>query len=473
MIDTGRIGANRAPRISSTSSVGTSSPQVQEESAARRGAAPSGLLANLPKRDKTSRVSGGETSSHGRLAGSLGKLASALCFAPRAISGAAQSIRSKGSTFTLAIESQPRNVAAVLEWVQTAHVVFQQTQAATAANRSRRLSPVSAEALSHLPGNLSAVRTEGDSQLVLVDKHGLLADRLSNTRALGLAPDAVSSLNDVKHPAWPAEVQVLAPRVATVSATTMARLGIARTAIDAVKALLPYGAGNQVKDIARTNGESYVRAALANSEGFASQRRYSKPDRYIGYAAAAIKWQAGFCDQHAAIAYALLGAHPDLIHAQVDYVKHEKLNHMLVVIRGDRPENDIVVDPWAVFAVPALAGDVSERLGTLGARPSEASHSLIVNSKPAGEQLPPLDLARLRQRAQMPETRDPLAAYREKIIHIEPERALAVNLTDKERPAMFDVPYNGNPNVRYRVEDAEGTDVFRLDIQRMAARSRF
>ncbi|MDC6179438.1 hypothetical protein [Ralstonia solanacearum] len=473
MGDTGRIGANIAPRISSTPSVGTSSPPAQERPTARSGAAPSGLLANLPKRDRASRVSGGETSSHGRLAGSLGKLASALCFAPRTLAEAAQSSRSKRRTFTLATESQSRSVAAVLDWVHTAHVVFHQVQADAAVNRSCRLSPAAADRVPHLAGNLSAMRIEGGNELALADNSGLHADQLSNTRVLGLSPEAVAGLNDVKHPAWPVEVQVLTPRVATVSATTMARLGIARGAIDVVKALLPYGAGNQIKDIARTNGESYVRAALADAEGRKSQPRYSKPDRYIGYASAAIKWQAGFCDQHAAIAFALLGAHPDLMHAQVDYVRHGTLDHTLVVIRGARPEEDIVVDPWAVFAVPALAGDVSERLGTLGARPSEASRVLLVNSKPAGKQLPALDLAGLRQRARAPATRDALAVYRERFIHIEPGRALAGYLTDKERPAVFDVPYNGNPNVHYRVADAEESAVFRLDMQRMAARSRF
>ncbi|WP_211462454.1 type III effector protein [Collimonas silvisoli] len=361
-------------------------------------------------------------------------------------------------------ENQPPAILNELDWIQ---VLQKELMGNSEIDATGRIPIPATKAHVAIAPAIVGLLVDGRGQEVSPTRTDGVFDRyLSREQAYQLAPADAGPLASVQHHLWHPSPQPLEPCVVTIDAPTARRLATARATIDLVKALVPFGAGNQVKDVARTGGESYVRTALAERAGSAARRNRASGEAHLPMARAALKWQAGFCDHQAALAYAVLGSHPDLKDAQIDCVANTRLKHTLVVIRGEQPEHDIVVDPWTIFSVPGLVAHAAADLGRIGLRPEVEPKNKIMYSKPAGTQLPQIELEKPEYQR---DARNPFTVYREEIYFSTPEKMMYGSLTDtSSTAAMFDATYNGNPNVRYELDDGKDKVMLRLDVQRAA-----
>lgn len=127
------------------------------------------------------------------------------------------------------------------------------------------------------------------------------------------------------------------------------RLQLADAANRFTKALLPYGAGNQVVDVWRTQGESHKKIAPL-------RKSFKELEAENGdYARAAVAVGAGNCGEHAHVAFSLLAStkrnHP------ISFVKAKGHDHGFVVIgdiNAEGPENLVYVDSWVTFPLAHL-----------------------------------------------------------------------------------------------------------------------
>ncbi|WOI43395.1 hypothetical protein [Acidovorax sp. BLS4] len=316
-----------------------------------------------------------------------------------------------------------------------------------------------ASPLSSEPHRLDTYITFDDAQnTVLVPAKELLPGLLRSDQFIELSPDQLSQANALSttHPGVKTQMPDMKHQLRSISPETAAHLAAAREAIDLVKALMPDGAGNQIKDIAATAGDSVLRSTLSHSNTKNPTIRATN----------AIQYQSGNCDEHAGLTYQLLSQNPALKNARIDIVDgRPKGNHVFVVIRGQKSEQDIVVDPWATFASPTLVRDaLPMHRKLLG-----ASGGGVAHTKPAGTQAAALDIEALRQQALI-DNRLPI---------VEQFKAQRLRAPDdvirdgvKYAGDRWDVPFSGNPNVRYEVRDASGhqlTDFpLRFDMQRAA-----
>ncbi|MDA8444151.1 hypothetical protein [Paracidovorax valerianellae] len=285
---------------------------------------------------------------------------------------------------------------------------------------------------------------------------GLLrADRFMELSSQRLTQANVLSTT---HPGVTPLMPDMAPRLRVISPAAATHLALAREAIDLVKALLPAGAGNQIKDIAATGAENCFRSAM-------SYRGKGDP---ATCASAAIKYQAGNCNAQASLAFQLLSQNPDLQNSRIDIVfdgpggGHD---HVFAVIRGQTPEQDIVVDPWAPFATPTFVVDALPMYRDL----LSAGQEGIRHTKPAGTVSPPtLDIDEALREQGTVEKNPPLSEQYLHAMGFDRELGLAIYLGHGK--GLWDVPFSGNPNVRYEVQDESGhklTDFpLRFDMQR-------
>lgn len=315
--------------------------------------------------------------------------------------------------------------------------------------------------LAGMPHQLDTYITFDEAQNnVLVPAKELLPGILRSDKFIELSPEQLSQANALSttHPGVKTQMPDTKHLLRSISPETAAHLAAAREAIDLVKALLPGGAGNQIKDIAATAGDSALRSTLSHSFGGSPATRASR----------AIQFQGGFCDAHAHLTCQLLSQNPALKNSRVDIVNGGAGgNHTFVVIRGQKPEWDIVVDPWATFASPTLVQDALPMHRSL----LRAADS-VVYTKPAGTQSAALDIEALRQQS-LTDNQSPIEERFKAQKLRDPKDVIADSL--KYADDRWDVPFSGNPNVRYEVRDASGhqlTDFpLRFDMQRAASAS--
>ncbi|GKS96088.1 hypothetical protein [Acidovorax sp. SUPP2825] len=316
-----------------------------------------------------------------------------------------------------------------------------------------------ASPLSSEPHRLHTYITFDDAQnTVLVPAKELLPGLLRSDQFIELSPDQLSRANALSttHPGVKTQMPDMKHQLRSISPETAAHLAAAREAIDLVKALMPDGTGNQIKDIAATAGDSVLRSSLS----------HSNTGNPTTLATKAIQFQGGNCDAHAGLAYQLLSQNPALKNARIEIVDGgENGNHTFVVIRGKKREHDIVVDPWATFASPTLVQDALPMHRKL----LSASGGGVAHTKPAGTQAAPLDIEALRQQALI-DNRSPIAEQFKAQRLRAPDDVIRDSV--KYADDRWDVPFSGNPNVRYEVRDASGhqlTDFpLRFDMQRVA-----
>ncbi|MCX4024911.1 hypothetical protein H0A36_10525 [Endozoicomonas sp. SM1973] len=127
---------------------------------------------------------------------------------------------------------------------------------------------------------------------------------------------------------------------------TIDNLKLAQKAIWAAKALLPYGAGNQIVDVYKTQGESAARVEFMRKE----EKKLSVP----GHAQQAMRVGAGNCGEHSAMTFSLLAAEPHK--APISWVSERGIDHAYVVIGDPRDpdygeKNTVVADAWPTFGV--------------------------------------------------------------------------------------------------------------------------
>ncbi|MEZ4398625.1 MAG: hypothetical protein R3B06_01305 [Kofleriaceae bacterium] len=150
-----------------------------------------------------------------------------------------------------------------------------------------------------------------------------------------------------------------------VSATAASRLGLAKDAITATKAVLNFGAGNQVEALRATKLNSMARLQVMRD----SENKYwelapevrsiaaANPEALI--AAKADLAHGGNCGEHAWVAYHYLRQHAAGQHIQVS--AKEGLDHAFVLIGnigGADKDSDIAVsDPWPTRARACLWED--------------------------------------------------------------------------------------------------------------------
>ncbi|MCC4607398.1 Hrp-dependent type III effector protein [Xanthomonas campestris] len=299
-----------------------------------------------------------------------------------------------------------------------------------------------------------AADASGTNTITLAPGQELIPGLLRSDKMIELSSSHLDQLNALatKHPIVKTQMPDTKPCLRVITPEVAANLAAAREAIDLVKALLPYGAGNQIKDIAATEGESVLHSSLAFIYGGGPAFR----------ALAAIRAQGGYCDAQVGLTYQLLSQNPALRDCRIDMVSGR--GHVFVVIRGQTPEHDIVVDAWAPFASPTLAQDALSMHRAI-LRGAELDYT-----KPAGTVLPALNIGealRLQamDRSDYPSIRDYF--YAEK--YRDPDSAIAEQLATPVD--QWDVPFSGNPNVRYEVRDESGRQLIsgplRFDMQRI------
>ncbi|PPT97652.1 Hrp-dependent type III effector protein [Xanthomonas arboricola pv. guizotiae] len=313
-----------------------------------------------------------------------------------------------------------------------------------------------------------AADASGTNTITLAPGQELIPELLRSDKMIELSSSHLDQLNALatKHPIVKTQMPDTKPCLRVITPAVAANLAAAREAIDLVKALLPYGAGNQIKDIAATKGESVLHSSLAFTNGGPALLAVTNGEpafrALAARALAAIRAQGGYCDSQVRLTYHLLSQNPALRDCRIDMVSGE--GHSFVVIRGQTPEHDIVVDAWAPFASPTLAQDAlsMHRAILRGAEPD--------CTKPAGTVLPDLNIGvalRLQamDRSHYPSIRRNF--YAEK--YLDPDSAIAERLATPVD--QWDVPFSGNPNVRYEVRDESGRQLIsgplRFDMQRI------
>ncbi|WCM93018.1 hypothetical protein M5C99_22245 [Acidovorax sp. NCPPB 2350] len=313
--------------------------------------------------------------------------------------------------------------------------------------------------LSTAPYPLDTYMASDGQSTALVPAEELVPGLLRSDTFIELSPERLNQANALSttHPGVTTQMPDMKPQLRVISPETAAHLAAAREAIDLVKALLPGGAGNQIKDIAATAGESVLRSSLSNV-------RAHNPALH---AFRAIESGGGFCAAQANLTYQLLSQNPALKNSRIDIVNGGLDGiHTFVVIRGKKPEPDIVVDPWTPFASPTLAQDAL----LLHRTSLAAKGGGVVLTKPAGTHSAPLEIDALRRQALI-EDQSPISARFRAESTRHPEDAIVNSL--KYAGDRWDVPFSGNPNVRYDVRDASGRRLndspIRFDMQRVAS----
>ncbi|WP_260607991.1 Hrp-dependent type III effector protein [Xanthomonas cerealis] len=300
-----------------------------------------------------------------------------------------------------------------------------------------------------------AADASGANTKILAPAQELIPGLLRSDRLIELSQSHLAQLNALatRHPSVKRRMPDTKARLRVITPTVAANLAAARESIDLVKALLPYGAGNQIKDVAATGGESMLCSSMASTS------RSSPGDR----AFIAIQSQGGRCDAQAALTYQLLSQNPALRECRIDMLDGE--DHVFVVIRGQKPAHDIVVDPWAPFASPTLVQDA------LSMHRDLLSAGQFRHTKPAGTVLPALNIQEALnklalQRERYPSIRERFFAER----YRNPDNDIINNLRNPWD--QWDTPFSGNPNVRYDVRDESGRRLIdgplRFDMQRIA-----
>ncbi|MDA8523499.1 hypothetical protein [Acidovorax sp. NCPPB 4044] len=301
---------------------------------------------------------------------------------------------------------------------------------------------------------------EGMSEnTVLVPAQELVPGLLQSGKFIELSTAQLNQANALSttHPGVKTLMPDMKPQLRVIPPETAVQLAAAREAIDLVKALLPGGAGNQIKDIAATGGDSVLRSALSHVHRGSAAFRAKR----------AIQSQGGNCDAHAHLAYQLLSQNPALKTARIDIVDGgPDGKHTFVVIRGQKSEHDIVVDPWTSFASPALVKDaLPMHRALLAARGGGVSAT-----RPAGAHSDTLDIEALRQQALI-DNQSPISEQFKANRLRHPDDTIADSI--KYADDRWDVPFSGNPNVRYDVQDASGRKLndspIRFDMQRAAS----
>lgn len=127
---------------------------------------------------------------------------------------------------------------------------------------------------------------------------------------------------------------------------TIDNLKLAQKAIWAAKSLLPYGAGNQIVDVYKTQGESAARVEFMRKE----EKKLDVP----GHAQQAMRVGAGNCGEHSAMTYSLLAAEPHK--APIGWASEQGMDHAYVVIGDPRDsdygeKNTVAADAWPTFGV--------------------------------------------------------------------------------------------------------------------------
>lgn len=148
-----------------------------------------------------------------------------------------------------------------------------------------------------------------------------------------------------------------------VSATAAARLDQARAAITATKAVLNFGAGNQVEALRATNLNSMARLQVMRDNKYweiaPEVRAIAAANPEALFAAKADLAHGGNCGEHAWVAYHYLRQHAAGQHIQVS--AKEGLDHAFVLIgnvQGADKDADIAVsDPWPTRARACLWED--------------------------------------------------------------------------------------------------------------------
>ncbi len=148
-----------------------------------------------------------------------------------------------------------------------------------------------------------------------------------------------------------------------VSATAASRLAVARDAITSTKAVMKFGAGNQVEALQATKLNSRHRLQVMRHDAFwelAPEVRgiaAANPEALI--AAKADLAHGGNCGEHAWVAYHYLRQHA--AGQQIQVSAKEGLDHAFVLIgeiQGADKDSDIAVaDPWPTRATACLWED--------------------------------------------------------------------------------------------------------------------
>ncbi|WP_058361348.1 hypothetical protein [Xanthomonas translucens] len=300
-----------------------------------------------------------------------------------------------------------------------------------------------------------AADASGANTTILAPAQELIPRLLRSDRLIELSQSHLDRLNALatRHPSVKTQMPDTKAQLRVITPTVAANLAAAREAIDLVKALLPYGSGNQIKDVAATGGESMLCSLMSN-------RLNGRP---AARAFIAIQSQGGYCNAQAALTYQLLSQNPALRECRIDMV--DGADHVFVVIRGQKPAHDIVVASWAPFASPTLVQDALSMHRTL-LRAGKFS-----NTKPVGTVLPALNTQEAL--SELAIQRDRYPSIREQFFgekYRNPDNAIINNLRNPWD--QWDTPFNGNPNVRYDVRDDSGRRLIdgplRFDMQRIA-----
>lgn len=371
---------------------------------------------------------------------------------------------------------EPENIRASIKWLEKKHYSLGDEKNSPPSKLITAEPPTEKEANGGFKARELGARLSDDKIIALhTTPDGILLGcnddlfraYLDNSKLCPLAPDQIGAIGKITSPSFPMRSPRLEPRLVNIDARTATHLTYARTAIDLVKTLLPFGAGNQLKDLVRTGGESYFRADLAqNLVPFLS-------DEISSIAAAAIRWKSGYCTQQAALTFAILRSLPELKDAQIDWVRYPHHSHFMVVIRGDTPEHDVIVDPWVPFAVPGLPADATELHREMAQRPDPEKNPKISiwASKPAGELFAPLEIAEILRNWKKYGGEDlDLYKYHSQVCSGTPAKNLHTHLNKTKAPDRWDTLYSCNPNVRYQLEgkDGEPPMMLRFDMQRVA-----
>ena len=379
---------------------------------------------------------------------------------------------------------EPANVRATIEWLEQNYHSLGDEKNGLPSKPIAAQPPAGKEANGGFKAGELGTRLANDKIVALhVTADGILPGRndglfglyLDKSRLCPLAPEQIGTIGKITSPHVPTSESAqpnLEPHVRDIDARTATHLTCARATLDLVKALLPFGAGNQIKDLVRTGGESHIRSVLAKKAAEGAVSKAPPEQKCIGRATAAISWKSGFCDENAALAFAILRSLPELKDTRIDWIVNRKLRHNMAIIRGNTPEHDVIVDPWMIFPVPCLLADATGFHQEMAQPPEMNPDNRVVSSKPAGELFPPLDVAAiLRAHEKLPAGfKDPHVQYSQKIYFSTPAKRIHDNITDPDDPDAWDISYNGNPNTKYRLEgnDGEPPVMLRFDMQRVA-----
>lgn len=369
------------------------------------------------------------------------------------------------------ITNEPADVCATIKWLEKGYYSLGDEKNGLPSKPITAQPPAGEEANGGFKASELGARLSDDNAIALhITPNGILPGRndglfglyLDDSKLCPLAPKQMSAIGKLTSPHFPTSKPCLKPRVTNIDARTATHLVAARATIDLVKALLPFGAGNQVKDVVRSGGESLFRSSLAKMSSGSGRD-------YISHAEAAIVWKSGFCGETSALTFAILGSIPELKDAQIDWVGNFKLSHNIAIIRGDKPEHDVIVDPWTPFAVPCLSADATDLHRKVAQRPEMNQDNEILRSKRAGEVFEPLDVDGLLQKHEElpPAFKDPHVPFCAG--SVTQAKRLHIYLTE----TTWDLLYTGNPNMRYLLEGTDGKPpiMLRFDMQRMAKNS--